>query len=57
MFKAEFLFVVSLYKQTEKLKHEEKETKKLQDSVQSLQLRLTAREHICKGLQDKVVQL
>ncbi|CAE6123972.1 unnamed protein product [Arabidopsis arenosa] len=41
----------------EKLKHEEKETKKLQDNVQSLQLRLTAREHICRGLQDKVRDL
>ncbi|XP_023637497.1 kinesin-like protein KIN-14S [Capsella rubella] len=41
----------------EKLKQEEKETKKLQDSVQSLQLRLTAREHICRGLQDKVRDL
>ncbi|XP_010546697.1 PREDICTED: kinesin-like protein KIN-14G [Tarenaya hassleriana] len=41
----------------EKVKHDEKETKKLQDSVQSLQLRLIAREHICKGLQEKVRDL
>ncbi|KAL5566090.1 hypothetical protein UlMin_029254 [Ulmus minor] len=43
------------YKQmAEKFKHDEKETKKLQDSVQSLQLRLAAREHICRNFQDKV---
>nr|VDD26852.1 unnamed protein product [Brassica oleracea] len=48
--------LLKLKQMTEKLKHEEKETKKLQDNVQSLQLRLTAREHICKGLQDKVVR-
>ncbi|KMT13775.1 hypothetical protein BVRB_4g081510 isoform A [Beta vulgaris subsp. vulgaris] len=41
----------------EKLKHDEKETKKLQDSVQSLQLRLSAREHICRSLQEKVREL
>ncbi|KAK6288694.1 hypothetical protein POUND7_000235 [Theobroma cacao] len=41
----------------EKLKHDEKETKKLQDNVQSLQLRLAAREHICKSLQEKVRDL
>ncbi|KAK8689082.1 hypothetical protein V6N13_087813 [Hibiscus sabdariffa] len=46
------------YKQmAEKLKHDDKETKKLQDSVQSLQLRLSAREHICKSLQEKVRDL
>ncbi|XP_022719380.1 kinesin-like protein KIN-14S isoform X2 [Durio zibethinus] len=44
-------------KQAEKLKHDEKETKKLQDNVQSLQLRLAAREHICKSLQEKVRDL
>ncbi|GAB4835832.1 hypothetical protein Ancab_000748 [Ancistrocladus abbreviatus] len=37
----------------EKLKHEEKEAKKLQDNVQSLQLRLAAKEQICRILQDK----
>ncbi|XP_021742486.1 kinesin-like protein KIN-14S [Chenopodium quinoa] len=41
----------------EKLKHDDKETKKLQDSVQSLQLRLSAREHICRSLQEKVRDL
>ncbi|XP_062084738.1 kinesin-like protein KIN-14S [Humulus lupulus] len=46
------------YKQmAEKFKHDEKETKKLQDSVQSLQLRLAAREQICRNLQDKVRDL
>uniref|UniRef100_A0A3N7EVR9 Kinesin-like protein n=1 Tax=Populus trichocarpa TaxID=3694 RepID=A0A3N7EVR9_POPTR len=46
------------YKQmVEKLKHDEKETKKLQDSLQSLQLRLAAREHICRTLQEKVREL
>ncbi|KAL9691694.1 hypothetical protein QQ045_012120 [Rhodiola kirilowii] len=46
------------YKQlAEKQKHDEKELKKLQDSVQSLQLRLAAREHICRGFQDKVREL
>ncbi|CAK7340697.1 unnamed protein product [Dovyalis caffra] len=46
------------YKQmVEKLKHDEKETKKLQDSLQSLQLRLAAREHICRTLQEKVRDL
>ncbi|WZY79282.1 hypothetical protein YC2023_025666 [Brassica napus] len=49
--------LLKLKQMTEKLKQEEKETKKLQDNVQSLQLRLTAREHICKGLQDKVRDL
>ncbi|XP_059652445.1 kinesin-like protein KIN-14S [Cornus florida] len=41
----------------EKAKHDEKETKKLQDSLQSLQLRLGAREHICRNLQEKVRDL
>jgi hypothetical protein len=41
--------------QVEKLKHDEKETKKLQDSLQSLQLRLAAREHMCRTLQEKVI--
>lgn len=40
--------------QAEKAKHDEKETKKLQDSLQSVQLRLSAREHICRTLQEKV---
>jgi hypothetical protein len=43
--------------QVEKLKHDEKETKKLQDSLQSLQLRLAAREHICRTLQEKVIMM
>lgn len=38
----------------EKLKHDEKETMKLQDGIQSLQLRLAAREHSCRCLQEKV---
>ncbi|KAM1038775.1 hypothetical protein ACFX2C_033424 [Malus domestica] len=38
------------YKQmAEKAKHDEKETKKLQDCIQSLQLRLAAREHLQKS--------
>lgn len=45
------LFVL---KQAEKAKQDEKEVKKLQENVQSLQLRLAAREHICKNLQEKV---
>lgn len=44
-----------IYEQAEKLKHDEKETKKLQDNLQSLQLKLVAREHICRSLQEKVV--
>ncbi|KAJ6974315.1 kinesin-like protein KIN-14S [Populus alba x Populus x berolinensis] len=49
---------LSKYKQmVDKLKHDEKETKKLQDSLQSLQLRLAAREHICRTLQEKVRDL
>nr|KAJ0189099.1 hypothetical protein LSAT_V11C800410360 [Lactuca sativa] len=46
------------YKQlTEKAKHDEKETKKLQDNLQSVQLRLSAREHICRTLQEKILFL
>ncbi|KAM7481358.1 hypothetical protein LguiB_005941 [Lonicera macranthoides] len=46
------------YKQlAEKAKHDEKETKKLQDALQSLQLRFVAREHICRNLQEKVRDL
>ncbi|KAI3445326.1 hypothetical protein Pfo_001991 [Paulownia fortunei] len=46
------------YKQlAEKAKQDEKETKKLQDSLQSLQLRHAAREHICRNLQEKVRDL
>ncbi|CAA2961660.1 kinesin KIN-14S [Olea europaea subsp. europaea] len=46
------------YKQlAEKAKHDEKETKKLQDCVQSLQLRLATREHFCRSLQEKVRDL
>ncbi|PIN06600.1 Kinesin-like protein [Handroanthus impetiginosus] len=46
------------YKQlAEKAKQDEKETKKLQDNLQSLQLRLAAREHICRNLQEKVRDL
>ncbi|KAL1546037.1 kinesin-like protein KIN-14S [Salvia divinorum] len=46
------------YKQlAEKAKQDEKEAKKLQDNVQALQLRLAAREHICKNLQEKVRDL
>ncbi|XP_052623227.1 kinesin-like protein KIN-14S [Lactuca sativa] len=46
------------YKQlAEKAKHDEKETKKLQDNLQSVQLRLSAREHICRTLQEKVRDL
>lgn len=46
------------YKQmAEKLKHDEKETKKLQDNLQFLQLRLAAREHTCRSLQEKVRDL
>ncbi|KAJ8572906.1 hypothetical protein K7X08_009417 [Anisodus acutangulus] len=41
----------------EKAKHDEKETKKLQDSLQSLQLRLATREQMCRSLQDKVRDL
>ncbi|KAL0335500.1 UNVERIFIED_CONTAM: Kinesin-like protein KIN-14S [Sesamum radiatum] len=43
--------------EAEKAKQDEKETKKLQESLQSLQLRLAAREHICRNLQEKVRDL
>ncbi|KAL1294164.1 hypothetical protein HN51_054832 [Arachis hypogaea] len=43
------------YKQmVEKLKHDEKETRKLQDNNANLLLRLASREHQCKTLQEKV---
>ncbi|KAL6514854.1 hypothetical protein OROGR_020433 [Orobanche gracilis] len=46
------------YKQlSEKAKQDEKETKKLQDNVQSLQLRLGVREQLCRNLQEKVRDL
>ncbi|XP_057998764.1 kinesin-like protein KIN-14S isoform X2 [Hevea brasiliensis] len=46
------------YKQmAEKLQHDEKETKKLQENLQSLQLKIAAREHKCRGLQEKVREL
>lgn len=46
------------YKQmAEKFKHDEKETKKLQDNLQSVQTRLAARELMCRNLQDKVWDL
>ncbi|OVA05485.1 Kinesin [Macleaya cordata] len=46
------------YKQmAEKLRQDEKETKKLQDSLQSLQLRFAAREQLCRSLQEKVRDL
>ncbi|KAI4301793.1 hypothetical protein L6164_035037 [Bauhinia variegata] len=46
------------YKQmAEKLKQDEKETKKLHDSLQTLQLRLAAREQLCRNLQEKVRDL
>ncbi|XP_043721018.1 kinesin-like protein KIN-14S isoform X2 [Telopea speciosissima] len=46
------------YKQmAEKLRQDEKERKKLQDSLQSLQLRFAAREQLCRSLQEKVRDL
>ncbi|CAN1199491.1 Kinesin-like protein KIN-14S, partial [Linum perenne] len=46
------------YKQmAEKMKHDEKETKKLQDSVQSLQLRLTAKDSMFRSLQEKTASV
>ncbi|GAB2211558.1 hypothetical protein Drorol1_Dr00024876 [Drosera rotundifolia] len=46
------------YKQlAEKMKQDEKEMKKLQETAQSLQFRLAAREHTCRGLQEKVRDL
>ena len=47
--------ILNFFEQAEKLKHDEKETKKLQDRLQSLQLRLAAREHMCRNLQEKVL--
>ncbi|CAJ2642383.1 unnamed protein product [Trifolium pratense] len=38
----------------EKAKHDEKETKKIHDSLQNLQLRLAEREYHCKNFQEKV---
>ncbi|KAK3008005.1 hypothetical protein RJ639_014675 [Escallonia herrerae] len=46
------------YKQlAEKAKHDEKEIKKLQDDLQSLQIKVGAREHNCRTLQEKVRDL
>ncbi|KAG8648263.1 hypothetical protein MANES_09G167000v8 [Manihot esculenta] len=46
------------YKQmADKLQHDEKETKKLQENLQSMQLKLAAREHKCRSLQEKVREL
>ncbi|CAL0320978.1 unnamed protein product [Lupinus luteus] len=46
------------YKQmAEKAKHDDKETRKLQDNLQNLQLRLAARDYHCKNLQEKVRDL
>ncbi|KAK7337789.1 hypothetical protein VNO77_18376 [Canavalia gladiata] len=46
------------YKQmAEKLKHDEKETKKLQDNLQTMQMRLATRELMCRNLQEKVRDL
>ncbi|XP_077218466.1 P-loop containing nucleoside triphosphate hydrolases superfamily protein [Tasmannia lanceolata] len=46
------------YKQmTEKLRQDEKESKKMQESLQSLQLKFAAREHLCRTLQEKVRDL
>ena len=50
-----FFFFSTTCKQVDKLKHDEKETKKLQDSLQSLQLRPAARERMCRTLQEKVI--
>lgn len=52
-----FIYLICYVKQAEKAKHDEKETKKLQDSLQAVQLRLSAREHICRTLQEKVHEL
>ncbi|KAF5202756.1 Kinesin-like protein kin-14s [Thalictrum thalictroides] len=41
----------------EKLKHYEKETKKLEDSLQSLQLKFATREQLCKSQQERVRDL
>ncbi|CAI0460051.1 unnamed protein product [Linum tenue] len=46
------------YKQmVDKLKHDEKETKKLRDNNHALQLRLTTKESMCRSLQEKVREL
>lgn len=46
------------YKQmAEKLKQDEKESRKMQDSLQSLQLKFAAREQLCRNLQEKVRDL
>ncbi|KAK7258858.1 hypothetical protein RIF29_24446 [Crotalaria pallida] len=46
------------YKQmAEKVKHEEKETRKLQENLQTLQMRLATREYACRNLQEKVRDL
>ncbi|KAG4913930.1 hypothetical protein AAZX31_19G221100 [Glycine max] len=46
------------YKQmVEKVKHDEKETRKLQDNLQAMQMRLTTRELMCRNLQEKVRDL
>ncbi|ERN12672.1 kinesin-like protein KIN-14S isoform X1 [Amborella trichopoda] len=46
------------YKQmAEKLRHDEKETRKMQESLESLQLKFRAREQLCRNLQDKVREL
>ncbi|RDX94715.1 Kinesin-like protein KIN-14S, partial [Mucuna pruriens] len=46
------------YKQmAEKLKHDEKETRKLQDNLQTMQMRLATREIMCRSLQEKVRDL
>ncbi|OIV90857.1 hypothetical protein TanjilG_15590 [Lupinus angustifolius] len=47
----------SSQKQAEKAKNDEKETRKLQDNLQNLQLRLAARDYHCKNLQEKVRDL
>ncbi|KAK7284348.1 hypothetical protein RJT34_19093 [Clitoria ternatea] len=45
------------YKQmAEKLKHDEKEIMKLEDTLQKVQTRLIAREVMCKNLQEKVAE-
>ncbi|CAK8572440.1 unnamed protein product [Lathyrus sativus] len=41
----------------EKAKHDEKEIKKLQESLQSLQIRFSTKEFTCKSLQEKVRDL
>ena len=40
--------------QAEKLKQDEKESKKMQESLQVLQLKFAAREQLCRNLQEKV---